>query len=330
MTRAAVAIPAVIAVLFAGAASLLTGWFILGAGAAASVSCESAPTPLDDRRVPAKLAPIYAAAAARYDLGPQGAAILAGINSVETGFGRNLNVSSAGAVGWMQFMPDTWAGYGVDADGDGRRDPSNPADAIFGAANYLHSLGAPGNWHDAIFGYNHAEWYVEKVLERARHFAVAAPDDAATSRTCETTTAVPMLGRGHRVYGGGRIVPIPGDPGETIDERVLPDLLTLRARYHFKVTDGYAPTGHAAGGEHPLGLAVDLVPGPGSTWDDIDALAAWAEPTQNKPRAPFRWVGYNGDANHGRGNHLHLSWAHSPAAPGARPVQWVEVLSETG
>ena len=52
----------------------------------------------------------------------------------------------------------------------------------------------------------------------------------------------------------------------------------------------------------------------GGDWNDIDRLAKWAEPTQNGPRYPlFRWVGYNGDAHHGRGHHLHLSYNHSGA-----------------
>ena len=59
--------------------------------------------------VPAQLIPIYQGAAAQYGLGPQGPAILAGINAVETDFGTNLGPSSAGAEGWMQFMPSTWA-----------------------------------------------------------------------------------------------------------------------------------------------------------------------------------------------------------------------------
>jgi hypothetical protein len=58
------------------------------------------------------------------------------------------------------------------------------------------------------------------------------------------------------------------------------------------------------------------VPGPGGSWKDVDRLAKWAEPRQNHPRAPFRWVGYNGDRNHGRGNHLHLSWSHTATKPG--------------
>src|SRR6476659_8669348 len=69
--------------------------------------------------VPPVLAPIYRRAATAYGLGPQGPSVLAGINEVETAFGTNLNVSSAGAQGWMQFMPSTWETYGVDANGDG-------------------------------------------------------------------------------------------------------------------------------------------------------------------------------------------------------------------
>ncbi len=119
-----------------------------------------------------------------------------------------------------------------------------------------------------------------------------------------------------KVSGGGRFVAIPGAPGQKIDRRLLGDLAYLIAKYHVRVTAGYALTGHAEGGEHPLGLAVDLVPGAGGSWDDVDRLAKWAEPSQNHPRAPFRWVGYNGDPNHGRGNHLHLSWRHTPTKPG--------------
>jgi hypothetical protein len=117
--------------------------------------------------VPAVLIPIYQRASDAYGLGPQGPSILAAINGVETAFGTNLNVSSAGAVGWMQFMPETWAGYGVDADGDGVRDPYDPEDAIFAAASYLSAAGMPADTYNAIYAYNHADWYVAEVLANA-------------------------------------------------------------------------------------------------------------------------------------------------------------------
>jgi hypothetical protein len=117
--------------------------------------------------VPPILIPIYQRASDAYGLGPQGPAILAGINEIETAFGTNLNVSSAGALGWMQFMPETWAAYGVDANGDGVKDPFNPEDAIFAAASYLKASGMPGDVYGAIYSYNHADWYVQEVLSNA-------------------------------------------------------------------------------------------------------------------------------------------------------------------
>ena len=124
--------------------------------------------------VPRRLVPIYMEAAERYRLGVQGPSVLAAINWVETGFGTDLGTSWAGAEGWMQFEPESWASYGVDGDGDGVEDPDDPWDAIFAAARLLHVAGAPADWHGAIWDYNHADWYVEKVLRYARRFAGGA------------------------------------------------------------------------------------------------------------------------------------------------------------
>ena len=90
--------------------------------------------------------------------------VLAAINKVETDFGRNLGPSSAGAIGWMQFMPSTWARWGVDANGDGIADPDNPTDAIFSAARYLAACGGQFDIASAVYCYNHATWYVSQVL----------------------------------------------------------------------------------------------------------------------------------------------------------------------
>ena len=68
-------------------------------------------------------------------------------------------------------MPETWAMYGVDANGDGVADPNNPEDAIFAAARYLSAAGMPADTYGAIFAYNHADWYVEEVLANAGCYA---------------------------------------------------------------------------------------------------------------------------------------------------------------
>jgi murein DD-endopeptidase MepM/ murein hydrolase activator NlpD len=93
--------------------------------------------------------------------------VLAAINKVESNFGRNMGPSSAGAIGWMQFMPSTWLRWGVDADGDGVADPWNPTDAVFSAARYLAATGGTTHLYRGVYAYNHADWYVHEVLSLA-------------------------------------------------------------------------------------------------------------------------------------------------------------------
>jgi murein DD-endopeptidase MepM/ murein hydrolase activator NlpD len=93
--------------------------------------------------------------------------VLAAINKIESNFGRNMGPSSAGAVGWMQFMPSTWLRWGTDANGDGVADPWAPEDAIFSAARYLAAAGGRTDLYRGVFAYNHADWYVRDVLELA-------------------------------------------------------------------------------------------------------------------------------------------------------------------
>jgi hypothetical protein len=120
---------------------------------------------IDKFRIPPFLLPLYQAAGIEYGVRWE---VLAAINEIETDYGRNLNVSSAGALGWMQFMPETWKQYGVDANKDGVRDPYNPVDSIFATARYLKAAGAEQDLRKAVFAYNHADWYVDSVLMRAR------------------------------------------------------------------------------------------------------------------------------------------------------------------
>ena len=96
--------------------------------------------------------------------------VLAAINKIESNFGRNMGPSSAGAVGWMQFMPDTWLRWGTDGDGDGVADPWDPEDAVYAAARYLAAAGGSADISRAVFAYNHAQWYVDDVLGLASVF----------------------------------------------------------------------------------------------------------------------------------------------------------------
>ncbi len=117
--------------------------------------------------IPPFLLPIYQACGTEYGIPWE---VLAAINKIETDFGKNLNVSSAGAVGWMQFLPSSWETYGLDANGDGRKDPYNPVDAICAAAHYLKVAGGQKNLYGAILAYNHADWYAQEVLTYARAY----------------------------------------------------------------------------------------------------------------------------------------------------------------
>jgi hypothetical protein len=178
----------------------------------------------------------------------------------------------------------------------------------------------------------------------ARALAVFALSLAPLFAVCAYSQAAPLPVT-KLLYSPGTIVPIPAsiphEEGDMVDQRILPDLRWIARRYPILVTDGYSgplPNGehagchdcHVRGSDHYNGLAVDLVPlnGDGrcdATWTAITRLANWAEPVQDKPRAPFRWVGYDGDAGHGCGNHLHLSWNHAPA-PQFTLASWVEVF----
>ena len=136
-----------------------------GALAAVLASSQASAQALAFYRVPLFLLPIYKAAAVQYGVPWQ---ILAAINEIETDYGNDQSVSSAGAVGWMQFMPSTWLQYGVDALNAGYADPYNPVDAIFAAARYLRAAGASKDVRTAIFAYNHSEEYVNSVMLRAK------------------------------------------------------------------------------------------------------------------------------------------------------------------
>jgi hypothetical protein len=154
--------------------SATAAWLgVTGSGAAARLNLDPVTSAIlsetsllaAGNQPPAVLIPIYKAAAKRFHVPWE---ILAASNWIETDYGANLNTSSAGAMGWMQFMPGTWQRYGVAVDGRSQPDPYNPRDAIFSAAHYLAASGAAMNLPKAIYSYNHAAWYVVDVMWRAQ------------------------------------------------------------------------------------------------------------------------------------------------------------------
>jgi hypothetical protein len=102
--------------------------------------------------------------------------VLAAIGKIETDHGRGAEVSPAGAEGPMQFLPTTWAAFGVDGNGDGLASIWDPADAVAAAADYLCANGAgdPRHLATAIWNYNHDDAYVRLVLAWAATYTAAA------------------------------------------------------------------------------------------------------------------------------------------------------------
>ena len=131
----------------------------------------STPPAVPAQLTSSQLLDLWQRAGAAYSIPWQ---VLAAINKVESNFGRNMGPSSAGAIGWMQFMPSTWLEWGMDADGDGVADPWDPTDAVFSAARYLAAAGGATNISRAVYAYNHADWYVSEVLGLANIYGASS------------------------------------------------------------------------------------------------------------------------------------------------------------
>ena len=131
-------------------------------------------TPVRPGQLPTTYLQLFKASAADYCAGLSWT-VLAAIGQIESADGTNMGPSSAGALGPMQFLPSTWARWGIDGFGQtGTPDIMNPYDAVPSAARMLCADGAAGGPHalyGAIFDYNHADWYVNEVLALAAQYA---------------------------------------------------------------------------------------------------------------------------------------------------------------
>ncbi|MGW5817610.1 C40 family peptidase [Streptomyces noursei] len=141
--------------------------------------------------------------------------VLAAIGKVETNHARHPTMrSSAGAVGPMQFLPATFTGYAYPVP-PGGADPPTPwdaTDAVWAAARMLCANGAKtgtsSGLYKAIYSYNHADWYVQKVLAQAKSYAAVQPSgtdsDTALASNAIVQAAYSQLGVPY-VWGGGGI-----------------------------------------------------------------------------------------------------------------------------
>jgi murein DD-endopeptidase MepM/ murein hydrolase activator NlpD len=203
--------------------------------------------------IPPFLLPIYQAAGAAYGIPWQ---VLAAINEVETDYGRDLNVSSAGAEGWMQFLPSEWSQYGVDVNDSGYEDPYNPADAIFAAARYLKDAGGDTDIRAAVLAYNHSQAYVESVMLRARLLG-GTPPELLGAITGLTEARFPVYAASH--YSDG----FPTTEGPSPHTVPATTIYTQATAPVIAVQDGRVaqidPTG-------PFGPSISLVDAYGNTY----------------------------------------------------------------
>lgn len=179
------------------------------------------PAPASPRRnslkqgalsVPAGLMNLYLKAGQRYGVPWP---LLAGVGMEETAHGRNNHTSSAGAKGVMQFLPSTFAHYGVDGNGDGKVDILDDADSVYSAAHALRAWGATqgdAGVRKALLSYNHAQWYVNDVLFYAAAYAAGsggvactgAPESAGTAQAAGAVRwAQGKVGHGFRFGADG-------------------------------------------------------------------------------------------------------------------------------
>jgi hypothetical protein len=242
--------------VFAWCSAALAGFLVITAmmtSALAGSQGSALGAPISVADIPPEYMQLYVTAATKHELDWS---ILAAIGKIETNHGRSpaqgvrSGVNFAGCcAGPMQFSirprPSTWDAYGNGGD------VYDPADAIPAAARYLRASGAPKDYHAAIFAYNHAEWYVRKVLEQAEKYRRSARP--ITGGNIGSATVEDVL-------GNPRIHLTPGQRADLrsggIDPWLLATMVWIAERHTIIVTS--LRKDHKPGGNHPAGRAIDI------------------------------------------------------------------------
>ncbi len=223
---------------------------LLGGGAAGALATPPAslgggPSSLALRDIPAAYLTLYMQAAQAYGIDW---ALLAGVGKVECDHGRDPDpsctregaVNAAGAGGPMQFLASTWAAYGVDGNGDGVADRWNPADAVYGAANYLRAAGAAHDPRGALLAYDHAGWYADEVEAWARRYRAASPAAQAGESGLAARTTTPV-----EYVAGERAMLAPGDSHVAVIPTGVPGTVAAMLVAGNELQDlPYGPDGH--------------------------------------------------------------------------------------
>ncbi|MGG0545240.1 bifunctional lytic transglycosylase/C40 family peptidase [Priestia aryabhattai] len=197
---------------------------------------------LGQNEIPQEYVQYYKAAGEKYSV-PW--TLISAIHRVETNFSSDLNTSSTGAIGHTQFQKATWLGwsypgrnrlgdlnvsddilmnpsmiskyngFGQDCDGDGKANPFSIADAMCSTANYLSKNGgSKGDWRGAVYAYNHAGWYVNRVFKYYNSYTsnVKTVSVGASSTVSGNVKGIDkaiavgseLIGKSPYNFGGGR------------------------------------------------------------------------------------------------------------------------------
>ncbi len=312
------ALVGVVVVLGFGFALALGGGEIGCLGGGGTVA-GPAPTRSAADEIPPGRLRLYQRAGRRFDIDW---AFLAAVAAQECGHGPATCAgdNGSGCAGPMQIsmrrgspcspapnLPTLWETYGVDGNGDGRRDVNDPADAIPAAARILRrAKGAPPTggsyaaYRQASCNYYGAcSVYADEVMARAVQYGFDGPGSPPPT---DPAAARPAPGQEAPAGGGGcagvdptvsdgpigpvkrarrprRLAPLPpavvapGFGSQRCDARIVDNVVYLARRFRILVTA--CAEIHSLSGEHPLGAAIDAVPANGD-WTNTTERAARA------------------------------------------------------